>query len=225
MIDFNLLKYFVCLLMLGLSLLLNAEGIVMTNVTYIEASTGNRWKVDQWPERVKQSNVNVNFLALYQFDKSPALQQTFLDADKPDIIVLQECSVYFPGNYSEYQKLFLGWIDEVEQQGIQLVIATIVPPTKSQGYFQDFKNFIKHRILGRPTQIEQVMAFNDWLHQTASSRNIPVLDLESLVRLSGENRHMNNAYNSGDGIHPNAYAYSLFDQQLSVILNDLISAN
>jgi len=192
--------------------------------TLIKYHTGNRWKVSEWPERTNKSNFSVEFIALYQYDKSEAVDMVLAKDTPPNVVVLQECSVYFPGDIDTYQALLIGWIDQIIDNGSIPVVATVVPTTKTMGLIQDTKNWIKHRLLGRPTQVDQVRAYNDWIRTMASDKAIALLDLEALLRVSDTDRIMNQAYSSGDGIHPNAYAYSLFDQEFERLLH-LIDLN
>jgi hypothetical protein len=101
------------------------------------------------------------------------------------------------------------------------VIATVVPPARSRGWWQDAKDYIKKRLLGRPGQLEQVVAFNEWLRTLGTERRIPVLDLERLLRVGAEDRHMRAEYNEGDGIHLAPVAYQRPDKVLVEFLDSL----
>jgi lysophospholipase L1-like esterase len=143
------------------------------------------------------------------------------DSEKPDAIFIQECSVYFPGDLDAYKKKYKGWIDAVKEKGIKPVIVTTVPPASSQGFTEDVKMFIKKYILGRDSQHKQIEEFNNWLKEFASKENIPVLDLEKQIRISENERVMNDKYDSGDGIHVNAVAYKKLDNYLYTFLQKM----
>lgn len=200
---------------------MGTQAMATTEIVYIEASTGNRWKLEEFPQRVGLDDYHIEFHALYQFDKSPALQEVLARGDKPDVVVLQECSVYFPGPLDQYQARLHGWIEQLRAAGIQPVVATTVPPASSLGWWQDFKDFIKVRVLGRESQHAQVVAFNRWLRNLAESENLPLLDLEAATRVSDENRHLRPAFNAGDGIHLNQRAY----QELDGLFRNFLRSN
>jgi hypothetical protein len=191
-------------------------------VVYIEASTVNLWNLDRFPERTGTGRYQFQVLREYDFDKSKMVNQVLAGADsRPDAVIVQECSVYFPGDMHAYQRMYREWIDALQTRGLRPVIATVVPPAASRGRWQDAKDFVKERLLRRPSQFEQVTAFNAWLRRLGAERNIPVFDLEQLVRISAEDRHMRAEYNAGDGIHLSPVAYQRLDGELLGFLDRL----
>jgi len=192
------------------------------HVVYIEASTVNRWKLDGFAVRTGTDRYRFEPLREYDFDKSRLVKQVLEPGKRsPDAVVVQECSVYFPGDLEGYKRQYRGWIGDIRARGSLPVIATVVPPASSQGWTDDAKAFIKVRILGRPSQYEQVIAFNEWLRALGKELNVAVFDLEQLVRVSAEDRHMREEYNEGDGIHLNRAAYDLLDRELQAFLDRL----
>jgi hypothetical protein len=106
-------------------------------------------------------------------------------------------------------------------RGLRPVIATVVPPARSQGWWQGAKDFVKQRVLRRPSRFEQVVAFNDWLRALGAELAVPVLDLELLLRVSAEDRHMRPEYDAGDSIHLASVAYQRLDKDLLEFLDRL----
>jgi len=192
------------------------------HVVYIEASTVNNWKLDGFAARTGIERYRFEVLREYDFDKSKLVDQVLAGGpQRPDAVIVQECSTYFPGDMQAYQRMYRGWIENLQARGLRLVIATVVPPARSRSWWQDAKDFIKERLLGRPSRLEQVVAFNEWLRKLGAERKIPVLDLERLLRVSAEDRHMRAEYNAGDSIHLAPVAYQRLDRDLVEFLDRL----
>ncbi len=191
------------------------------NIAYIEASIGRAWKVEELPKRIGDTRTKIDFYPIYGFDKSEILDKVIKDKSKKvDAIVLQECSVYFPGPLASYKKRYEGWIKKIQYSGIQPIIATTVPPATSKGIVQLTKNFIKEKILGRDSRYEQIVDFNNWLRELAKAENLLLFDLEAGLRVNDTDRHMHEQFNSGDGVHLNDVAY----KKLDVLFSDFLQA-
>lgn len=213
----------VCLVLL--STMLVQGTVVMAaekNVVFIGASTGNRWKLPEFPQRVQAPEYNLEFKKIYEFDKSSLVDEVVKRPQKPDAVIIKECSVYFPGQQDAYKKQYAGWIASLKQVGIKPIVATTVPPAASQGFVADAKTFIKVRLLGRDDQYQQVVDFNNWLREFAQKERIPIVDLEQALRRSDSDRHMVDRFDAGDGIHINKEAYDVLD---GVLLKTLRSAD
>lgn len=204
-------KFFILSLSFLLPMFAQAKTL---NVTYIEASIGQRWDLPKWPERVGKNDISIDFHPVYDFDKSAALKEALSVKRKPDVVVLQECSVYFPGDLVADQQKIQSWVIQIRAAGAQPILATTVPPAQSQGKWQDLKDSIKIYILGRESQYKQIMAFNDWLRIYTRQENIPLMDFEAALRIDPKNRHMNERFNVGDGIHINKQGYAILDRIL-----------
>jgi len=201
-----------------------STGAVMADqkdIVYIEASTVNRWKLGDFDRRVDNDRYKIESMALYDFDKTSALDRALSGRPKPNAIIMQECSTYFPGDIQSYEQKYRSWIQQIKKAGVTPVIATVVPPAESQGFTEDVKEFIKVKVLGRESQYDQVIEFNKWLRQLAQDENVTLFDLEKYTRKSDADRHMRDEYNSGDGTHPNAVAYSMLDRKLLEMLKTL----
>jgi hypothetical protein len=197
----------------------------LLHVDYVEASTASRWDLPGWAERRGSAGVEIHLHAIYDFDKTPAIQEILAEkVPGPRLVILQECSVYFPGDLEAYQAQFAGWVDRLETAGLRVAVATTVPPAADRGAVHALKTFVKTRLLGHPRQTTQVWAFNDWLRGFASSRGLPLLDLERLLRDSPDNRHLDPGFDGGDGIHVNPAAYALLDASLESFLETVQSA-
>lgn len=187
----------------------------LKKIVYIEASTGRAWNLPELPKRVGDRRFSIDFHARYDFDKSPVVNKILNGTlPKPDVLVIQECAVYFPGPVDAYKTQYRNWIREIKTAGIAPVIATTVPPARRQGWWEDTKDFVKERILGRESQYDQVVQFNEWLRALARDEAVVLLDLEKTLRIDDHDRHMRDAYNAGDGIHLNESAYRELDRLL-----------
>jgi len=208
------------------ALIISYSGITMAekkkDIVYIEASTANRWKLKDFGARVNDDRFNIETQTIYDFDKSPRVDKTLKDRkQKPDVVVVQECSVYFPGNLPDYQTKYRNWIRQISKAGVTPVIATTVPPASSQGFVEDAKAWVKVRLLGEESQHEQIAKFNDWLRTVAKEEGVALFDLEILTRKSATDRVMRDEFNVGDGIHLNKAAYDILDKELHKFLQAL----
>ena len=192
-------------------------------VVYIEASTGRAWNLPQFPQRASVRGVEFEFVAVYDFDKTAVVGKVLgSSVSKPDVVVLQECSAYFPGPLEEYKALYRGWVEQIRQAGVRPVMVTTVPPAEPRGLVEWAKAFVKHRVLGRPSEHVQIVAFNDWVRVQGRELGVPVLDLEAAVRGDAENRWMNGEYDKGDGTHLNAAGYEVLDRTLKAFVADTL---
>lgn len=192
------------------------------DIVYIEASTASRWKLGEFGKRVNDERFSIETMTLYEFDKTLRVNKAIHERpSKPNAIVMQECSVYFPGDMQDYKQKYHSWIRQIRQSGVTPVIATTVPPAASQGFVEDAKAWIKVRLLGRDSQYAQVIQFNEWLRQLAKDENVVLFDLEKITRKNDTDRHMREEYNAGDGIHLNAAAYNMLDNELLSLLKTL----
>ena len=190
-------------------------------VVYIEASTGNRWKLQEFPQRTGLSNVQVEFHAIYDFDKTNVVNKILDETvSKPDIIIIQECAVYFPAELSKYEKMYERWMLQIKSSGITPVVATTIVPAQSQGLMQDIKDFIKVNLQGKDSQYDQIVLFNMWLRDWSQKNSVQVLDLAKALQIDETNFHMADKYNSGDGIHVNSIAYEYLDELLYKMLKE-----
>lgn len=213
----------VCTVACGSAAAVEPAGDRMKQIVYIEASTGRAWNLDQFPKRTGLSHVAIQFIPVYDFDKAAAVAKALGASapNKPSVVVIQECSAYFPGPLDEYKKMYRGWIQQIKSGGVTPVIATTVPPAAPNGFWQQTKESIKIHILGRQSQYEQIAQFNDWLRQEARQEGVMILDLEVALRRSATDRSMNDSYDAGDGTHLNGKAYQLLDGLFAQLVKDI----
>lgn len=202
-----------------------STGSGKVRIVYIEASTGRRWQLEDLPRRLGDERFQVQFLPEYAFDKSAQVAAALAaPAGPPAAIVLQECSVYFPGPLAEYQRLFHRWVQDIRAAGVTPIVATVIPPARHRSWVQELKEFVKVTFLGREKQHEQVLAFNAWLRRLAQDEKLLLLDLELALRSSSSDAHLNSEFDVGDGIHVNAAAYAVLDRLLGQTLSPLLAA-
>jgi hypothetical protein len=153
-------------------------------VLVLGASVAKAW-------RLHRLFPNVRALELYQFDKTPLLEQAV--EQRPDAAVIKHCAAYFPGDEGR-RRLVGGWLDQLRGAGIRPALATVAPVTRQHA----------DRVPGRA---EGLWAYNDWLRTLADEQQVPLLDLEAALRCSAADRHLQPRLDGGDGLHLNRRAY------------------
>ncbi len=206
---------------LALACLLAVSDVVATevnmpnediNVVLIGASIGNGWKFNELPDRLGLDGFKLEFVPVFDaFDKSPAIDDIINRSELPDVVIIKECSVYFPGNMADYQDKIRQWAEQLAEKNIDVIFATSVPVSERTGLVSKVKGLIKG-VMGKPDKMKQLTAYNDWLRDVASQRDIDVLDLEAVLRVSDEVRYMDPKYDRGDHVHLNSDAYKTLDQ-------------
>ena len=181
-------------------------------VVLVGASIGNGWKFNELADRVGADGFQLEFMPIYDsFDKSSAIDEIINRNELPDVVIIKECSVYFPGDIAGYKNKILQWRAQLADKGIEVVFATSVPVSERTGITSKVKSLVKG-VMGKPDKMEQLTAYNDWLRETAEEQGLIVLDLEAALRVSDENRHMAPRYDRGDHVHLNQDAYKVLDQ-------------
>jgi hypothetical protein len=194
------------------------------HVVLIGASIGQGWYLSEWPARAQASGFSAEAIAAWQFDKSEAVEETlmrpatkfrltptylkslFQPPPKANIVILKECSSYFPGNQDLYRASIRKWVRLLEAGGVQVILATIVPVTKA-------------RAASDPGKQESLLEFNRWLRAYAREHHIPLLDLEAALSEQAEvGAYLQNRFDLGDGSHLNASAYAVLDNALRTTL-------
>lgn len=189
-------------------------------ILLLGASVGKAWNLTEWPGRVKNKKYSFESMAIYDFDKSQALEEilmrpkrkfrltrTYLKGifeaplQKPDFIIIKECAGYFPGNFERYKELVKGWVLQCRAAGIKAIVTTVVPVT------------LEHAKT-KPGRLEGIIAYNDWVKVYTKEIGIGCLDLETPLRVSEENRGLREDLTIGDGLHLNTMAYNILDKAL-----------
>jgi hypothetical protein len=195
-------------------------------VLLIGASVGKAWNLPEWPGRVDDKRFRLESIAVYQYDKSEALDEVLMRPKRkfrltrtylkgffkpapqlPDTIILKECAAYFPGDLERYKTLMAGWVNQVREANIEPVVATIVPVTR------------EHQTT-HPGRIEGIRAYNDWIRGYAAQERLPLLDLEAALRTDDTARFLSDDLTNGDGMHLNRKAYDRLDHLLHETLAD-----
>jgi hypothetical protein len=160
-------------------------------IAFVCASVGSNWNINEhFPD------LDITVYEEYQFDKENVIID-ILQSNRPDIMIIKECAAYFPPETSmdAYKNLIEDWVNLCRDSGVIPVLTTVVPIDP------DNPN-------NRGGQLESILEFNDWIRNYCTSENLSFLDLEAALRVSEDNRTLNPAYDSGDGLHPNDLAYT-----------------
>ncbi|MBK7250057.1 MAG: hypothetical protein IPI06_03975 [Gammaproteobacteria bacterium] len=195
------------------------------HILLIGASIGQDWRLAQWPARTGNSGYTAESLAVWEFDKSPAVDDVLLRPKRPfrltrsgirglfeapppvpDIVILKECSSYFPRELTSAEAAFAGWAKQLRGRGRTVVLATVVPVTAT-------------RSARDPGKQQSLRLFNEWVRRHAAEQGYAVLDLEAAMRDDSAEGYMRDAYTSGDGSHLNAAAYHVLDETLTRTLS------
>ena len=194
------------------------------HVVLIGASIARGWGLEQWPARVAAPGFTAEALAAWQFDKSEAIRETLMRPARkfrltrtylkslfepppaiPDVVILKECSSYFPGPLDAYRQSIRQWVRQIQAHKAQIMLATVVPVSRA-------------RAAAHPGKQESLLEYNRWLREYARQQRIPVLDLEAAMSREEGGRYLQDRYDVGDGTHLNAAAYAVLDRTLRVAL-------
>lgn len=188
-----------------------------TRVLLLGASVGRAWDISGMSSRKDTGDMEFEMVAVYQFDKTEALDEILMrpkrkprmnlkylkgflrpSPKKPDIIILKECAAYFPGDLQSYKALVRGWVKKIRDNRIKVMLATVVPVTKEKA-------------LKREGQIDTILEYNDWVRDFAGKEGITVLDLEAALRVSRDDRYLQEGLADEDGLHLDRKAYDILD--------------
>lgn len=197
------------------------------HIVLVGASIGQAWRLGDWPARVHAGCFTAESVAAWQFDKTEAIEELLIRPAvkfrlsrsyvrswflprprKPDLLILKECSSYFPGDLRTYRESIRRWVAQLEARGVRVMLATVVPVTRARA----------RQSLGKQ---EALVAFNQWLREVARQQRMPLLDLEAAVRAEGEGSYLRDDLTSGDGTHLNRSAYEILDRTLRMSLDNV----
>lgn len=197
-----------------------------THVVLIGASIGQAWRLAGWPLRVHATEFTAESLAAWQFDKNDAVEtillrpktrfafsraylRSLLDPPpRPDLVILKECSSYFPGPLRDYQDRVSGWVTRLQHHQFRVALATVVPVTGARAA----------RDAGKQ---ESLLEFNAWVRHYAREHDLLLLDLEAALREESDEAYLQEDFAAPDGSHLNARAYARLD---AVLLDALCGA-
>jgi len=200
------------------------ERIPSVNVVLIGASIGQSWHLTEWPTRTNVSGFTTESISAWQFDKSEALEEvlmrpsrkfhltrTYLKSllqpppGKPNIVIIKECSSYYPGDLKGYKRSIQQWVGQIRAKQITPMLATVVPVTKARAEQNSGKQ-------------QGLLEYNDWVREYAQSEGLQVLDLEVALRVDETERYLREEYAASDGSHLNPAAYAVLDEVLRKVL-------
>jgi lysophospholipase L1-like esterase len=186
-------------------------------ITLVGASIGDAWRFDRLGERVALPGYRFAYVGVYAFDKGPLVEQLASAAERPAVVMIKECAAYFPGDLDAYRRNVTSWVERLRRAGIQPLLVTTVPIARSPGYLGRAKHVVK-RALGRPTRIDGILQYNDWLKEYAARERLPLFDLEAVVREGPHDRWLRPDFDAGDQLHLNAAAYRAIDDAFAALL-------
>jgi hypothetical protein len=197
-----------------------------THIVLIGASIGQGWDLEEWPGRTGNGNFTAEALAIWQFDKAEAVDEVLIRPrrrfrlgrsylksllqpapKRPDLVILKECSAYFPGDLNRYQARVQEWLKRLKAQQIGVMLATVVPVTKARAAQDSGKQ-------------QSLLEYNRWVRSYALGSGAPVLDLEEALRSKPEG-YLNERYAAADGSHLNSAGYAVLDEYLSSVLSGI----
>jgi hypothetical protein len=194
------------------------------HVVLIGASIARGWRLEQWPDRVAAPGFTAEALAAWQFDKSEAVQETLMrpalkfrptrtylksllapPPPTPGIVILKECSSYFPAPLDRYRQSIREWVGQLQARKVPVMLATVVPVSRT-------------RAAAYPGKLESLLEYNRWLRDYAREQQLPIVDLAAAMSQEHDGRYLEDRYDVGDGTHLNAAAYAVLDQTLRAAL-------
>lgn len=190
------------------------------HVVLVGASIGQSWQLADWPSRTRTPGFTAESVAAWRFDKTAAIEEilirpavkfrpnrSFLKAllqppRPPDIVILKECSSYFPGDLAVYRDSVRQWVRRLQNRGVRVILATVVPVTRA-------------RASQAPGKQELLLAYNQWIRDYAVEQGLSILDLEAALRSETEGSYLREEFAVSDGSHLNQSAYAVLDAALA----------
>lgn len=204
----------------------NAGSSHSMHIVLIGASIGQAWNLAEWPTRARVNGMTAESVPVWQFDKTEAVDEvvmrparkfrptrTYLKSlfqsppRKPDIVILKECSSYFPGDLAVYQRKIQNWVNKLRAKHVNVILATVVPVTQS-------------RDQQSPGKQQSLVQYNQWVRQYAGQHGLGLLDLEAALRTDESTRYLRDEFAASDGSHLNAAAYRVLDNTLRAALSE-----
>jgi hypothetical protein len=197
-----------------------SESPNITHIVLIGASIGQGWHLAEWPNRAKVNGFTAESIPAWQFDKTEAVDEVLMRPRRKfrptrtylkllfqpppppaGVVILKECSSYFPGDLVAYEKSIRNWAARLRGKRIMVALATVVPVTEV-------------RAQQNPGKQESLLRYNAWVRQYAQQQGIILLDLESALRTDDSGHFLRQKYAASDGTHLNATAYEALDNLL-----------
>mgnify|MGYP000058812488 CR=1 FL=1 len=188
-------------------------------ITLVGASIGKDWNFDRVAERLKISGYDFRYMGKYDFDKSELIDTIVGQSRKSDIVMIKECSSYFPGDSAKQRAFVQNWVGKLRAAGVQPVLVTVAP-VKAPGLVQRGKNLVK-KVMGKPVWPEEVAAFNDWLREYAARERLPLFDLERALSIAPDQRYLKPEFSTDDDVHLSRAAYERLDREFEQFLSGI----
>ncbi len=192
-------------------------------IILVGASIGKAWHIEKLTNRENLPGYSFNYVGVNAFDKSPLIDQLIARKDKPDFVMIKECSTYFPGNTEKYHNSVENWVTQLKRAGIRPVLVTTAPVAEPSGLMAKSRIAIKH-LFGMHSWLDEITAYNAWLREYAARERLPLFDLEAVLRISDSNKYLKKEYDSGDMVHLTDAAYKVMDREFAVFLRRMEGA-
>jgi hypothetical protein len=176
-------------------------------VVLVGASVGKAWNLPSLPDRTGFKDFVFGCREKYGYDKSEVIQR-LSESYKPDIVIIKECSAYFPKHRSQMVEKIPSWIATLSDNDIIPILATCCPVTETN----DAEN------AGRQVATNE---FNRFIRAFAAEHDIVLLDLAQALEISKDAHHLRNEYAQPDGLHLTPQAYEKLDQLLISVIEGM----
>lgn len=178
-------------------------------IVLVGASVGKMWEFNKILNRLSlKDDFVLGFRAIYDFDKTKVINELLELPINPTAVILKECAAYFPRDLEQSKKLIKKWVNQLKIKGITPILATVVPVTKEHD--------VKH-----PNRQKTLEEFNDFLRLFANQSQIPLMDLEKVLRVSEKERYLKFELAQSDGLHLNKRGYDAIDQVVLTVLSNI----
>lgn len=219
----NKLRYTALAFFLGYAVMGSAQeknAADKKEIVLIGASIGEAWNLPAFPQRMGISGYSFDYKGVYDFNKRKLIDEVLGKKSKPDYVMIKECSTYFPRDPASYKKDIPAWVEQLRAAGVKPILVTAAPV--GEDWITKTKNIVKAAI-GRPTWLESIAAYNDWIKAYGAQQKIPVFDLEAVLRESDAHRELKKEYDRGDLVHLTPAAYKEVDKAFAQFLRQLDS--
>lgn len=167
-------------------------------IVFVGASVGKSWDLPHFADRTTDKTRFIGYRTLYEFDKTPIIEDLKTDPVKPEMVIIKECAAYFPRDVEPGIRQVKEWTMTLQKQNIQPVLATVVPITKAR----DEK---------KKGRMDSINKFNAAIRQLGKANNVPVMDLQAVLSDGSAGAYLKEEYAAEDGLHlkPETYKTQL----------------
>lgn len=176
-------------------------------IVLVGASVGKSWNLRHLSERSSLPDIFFGYRGIYEFDKTPQIADLIRSPLRPDSVVIKECAAYFPRETDPAMKQLSSWVKQLQQAGIEPILATVVPITHK-------------RSQNAPGVQKSINNFNSAIRDYASKEKLKVLDLQQALSDKSEEGYLSENYAAEDGLHLQGRAYG---EKLDELLIELLA--